>query len=465
MALGLFALYVCAQRVDIASYDGKVMVSVARNLVDHGSLRTSGPDPFGFNTPYSVYGIGVSLLAVPAYALQKVLGLRADLLVTLVNPMVLALSGMLVHRVSRLLGAAPRAAVAAGLAFGALSMALWASTEMFSEPGVTLGQLVMMLGLLRWRQGAPAGPWMAGTGVAVAILFRTDSAILLGVALAVVPWLIPDLVPRLRERWREVAGVVVPVAAAVVWLLIYNQIRFGSPLASRYDGGGFTTPILFGLRGLLLSPGKGFFFFNPVLILGIPGLFLLARRDRAVGAVLALLVVVRLVFYALWHSWSGGIAWGPRFLLPLCAVFAIGLGVWLTDLSARATAPGRVARGAIIALVAVGAVVSVESVWVPYEQWVNRFRYVPPVGTAAQQKARKDELSRRLIWTVPGSHLTGNLRLLDESAAFPLRHFKGGPSPVGVGALFVAGAASAAAFAAASGYRMTLRPRATSPDQ
>ena len=58
-------------RIEI--YDTQAMLGVTKNLVNHGSLASQGA---GYPTAYhySLYGMAVSLLAVPAYALSKVTG-------------------------------------------------------------------------------------------------------------------------------------------------------------------------------------------------------------------------------------------------------------------------------------------------------------------------------------------------------------------------------------------------------
>ena len=66
--------------------------------------------------------------------------------------------------------------------------------------------------------------------------------------------------------------------------LWHNEIRYGHMLEFGYsvlwDQLGFSNPLLTGLWGLFLSPGKSFFLYSPVTILGVlslPGFF---RRKR-----------------------------------------------------------------------------------------------------------------------------------------------------------------------------------------
>lgn len=462
VALALFGLYVAAQRGVIASYDGKIMYSVARNLVDHGSLETGGEDIFGFNTPYAVYGVGLSVLMAPAYALERLVGASDPVFATLVNPLLLAVAAAVVVRIGDASGLGRLPAVVSGLVFGALSMAVWASTEVFSEPAVTLGTAVAVLALCRWREGRRWAPWALGAAVGGSMVFRSDSVLLVGTAVLLVPAFVPWA--RLKRERASWVGVALPIAVAGAWLLAYNAIRYGSPFESRYDGGGFTTPILTGLVGSILSPGKGFFVYNPLLLLALPGLAVVRRRDGALAWSLIALSVVRVLFFARWHSWQGGVAWGPRFLLPLCALLAVP-AVWAALTLARERNRLRaVAVAGVVGLGAWSAVLSLASVWVPYEQWVNRVDYVPPEVSDAARPRYLFERARFRTWTVPGSHVVGNLSLLDESAVFPLRHWSGGPTPIGVASAALAlGAGALAVKAAGRDQRTTLKPLATSP--
>lgn len=439
LGLGLFAFYVAIQRGAIASYDGKVMLDVARSIVDRHALTTTH-DALGFNTPYASYGIGMSLVMVPLYAMQRGLGVAPDVLVTLANPLILATCGVVLFRLARALDLRPGQAVAAALAFGLLTMAPNMSTEVFSEPAVALGCLLAVLGAVRWRQGRAHGPWLMGGGVAAAALFRTDSLVLVGVVLLALPLFLPR--PRLVDR-RALLGVVIPIAAAAAWIAWYDRLRYGSVLRIGYPGQGFTAPFFQGLAGLVASPGKGFWWFNPVLVLAVPGLIVLWRRDRAVTAAIVALVIARPLFYARWSSWVGGVVWGPRFLFPWCALLAIP-AVLSFELVDATTAAARLLKFGAVILAAASAAVVVASVWVPYEQWWNRIT-APRLGYTVTHRNSHD-----YVWTFAESHLAGNVRLLTRASPFPLRHFGGGVTVVG--ALGTAAAAACLAIAVALSY-------------
>ena len=112
------------------------------------------------------------------------------------------------------------------------------------------------------------------------------------------------------------AALAIPIGAAVLWTGYYNNLRFGSPFEDSYPGVTFSNPLLDGVQRQLLSPGKGFFWYDPILLAALPGLVWLVRRDRALGGIIIGLSVLRVLVFAKWPFPDGSIASGPRFLLP-----------------------------------------------------------------------------------------------------------------------------------------------------
>ena len=89
----------------------------------------------------------------------------------------------------------------------------------------------------------------------------------------------------------------------------------------------FSTPLLLGLTGLLVSPGKGLLWYVPLLWLALLGLSKWSRRRRLPDFLLATAsLLAPIVLYALWYDWPGGRAWGPRMVvvtMPAVAMLAL----------------------------------------------------------------------------------------------------------------------------------------------
>lgn len=157
-------------------------------------------------------------------------------------------------------------------------------------------------------------------------------------------------------RQRRFDGLVALLLALGI-VLLENTIMRGHPLHAGYVGDrgavtvmpysgipGFSYPLVFGIPSLLLSFGKGLFFFAPGLLL-VAG----ARRIRPEIAPFLELSVVFLaglvLVYSQWWAWYGGWTWGPRFLLFAAYPSSIAL-------AAALAAPARWPRHLAVAAVA-----------------------------------------------------------------------------------------------------------------
>lgn len=321
--LGVLFVYLAVIRGVIEIYDARAMLAVTQNLVNHGSLRTTGTgfvDTFHDASPYSPYGIAMSLLAVPPYALSKVVG-RMALLVSLVNPCLTALAVVGVFRVARALRWSVIYALLAAIAYGLMTMAAWYTTEGMSEPGVALCVVLIVYGIIRWGQGASLAPLWVGVGAGAAIQFRPDSLFTVWIGLLALPLFVGW---RQILRWRASSLLIGPIVLSAIGLASYNQLRYHKLFVRSYGvGTSFHNPILVGLHGLLFSSGKGLFLFNPLALLGVVGLAILFKKNTPVAILFTLLIVPRLIFFSVWTGWSGGWCWGPRYLLPTLPLLMI----------------------------------------------------------------------------------------------------------------------------------------------
>jgi hypothetical protein len=452
LGLGVLAAYVALARGQLTSWDGEIMASVGRSIWQHGSLtkccRAFGADPSD-TSKYSKYGIGYSLAVAPLWGLQLRFAPNGALFLGLANPFLLAGSAVALARTGLILGWRSSTAILTSLAFALLTLAVFASTSFLAEPGVTFGFALAVLGFTTWRADPRRGAAYMGFGIAIAILFRPDSLALSAPLLACLLLARSDRIHF--SQWRSWAfNLVAPIAAAFGWTLYYNNLRYGSLTGSGYtssgDSRGFSTPLLHGLNILLLSPGKSFFVYSPILLLGLPGLYWLARRRPSLAAAIALLSVLRVGFYARWWTPVGGASWGPRFLVPVCVLLAVPLG----EVIERAhSAPSRAVRIALVAslgaFAALSAVVQFASVAVPYKQVIGQ---VDNLGhaTGAARAALGAAHMHRYLWTFGGSHIVRNLAETRGAHFSALYFFTGGHNRSGVILLVLAVLGCTSAF-------------------
>jgi hypothetical protein len=257
------------------------------------------------------------------------------------------------------------------------------------------------------------------------VLFRLDSLITIVPLGLVVPCVVPWSTLK-RKMWTSVAALFIPFLLVMAWTGWYNNLRYGAPLTGGYPGQGFTNPILWGLDLLVISPGKGLFWYAPAAILGVVGVRESWRREHWLTTALIALFLGRILFYARWNSPEGGVGWGPRFMLPIYALAMISAALWLDDVLDRPRAKRRIPLVFVWLVVACGLLVNVLSVWVPYEQYVNEIR----VAGAGETQVDVDRRLNQYIHDIPASHIVGNWDRLGHARPFPLKQFDGGPNGI-----------------------------------
>ena len=388
-ALFAFAVFFfCYSGKPDNSIDGRYMIRVTHNLLDHGSFSINAPEE---KTVFSKYGIGLSLVYLPMDALGKTVGALLPVgpeKAFWVREFILGLShavfGALTVAGAVLLllslGLTPRQSVTGGL-LSVFSTALWVYAKAdFAESlqACCLVWLFYVLGPVAARRPGRSAFWAGGL---VGLLFLSKVTVLLAAPVAAVYALVlrrwtlracfesgpgktwPALnrlsragmpapenrsfeeaqvfaTPRglcPRRRWvlkvhdgllkqvlKELLPALVLPAVALGLFFIYNTARFGNPLETGYgaEARAFTTPLLHGVFGLTVFPTKSVFVFAPLTVLLPVWLLPGVRRGQgraaaALGVAALALLVVFVLFYARWYSWNGGLAFGPRFQVPV----------------------------------------------------------------------------------------------------------------------------------------------------
>ena len=349
----LLSIYLLTYGQTILSGDGWAMFATAESILRRGSLDmdqllwmglqqgTPGPD----GHLYSRKGLAVPLLALPLIWLGlKIPWFGLVKAALLLNALVIAGWGALTYRLCRELGYSKDAALATSLLLG-LTTPAWAyAKSFFSEPLIGLGLLGCVYFLVqferthRWWKPFAAGAMygLALTAKTIYVAFLPLVIILMAMALGVKPsdggtgGMSPH---RLKTQARLWGAFFAPQALAVLLILAYNYLRYGSPFTTGYlPQESFSAVWWQGILGLTVSPGKGLIWYAPVL-LALPLTWAsFYRRHKPLSLFIALLTLANVLLFGKWFMWHGGHSWGPRFLIPLLPLLVIPLAEgWRTS--------------------------------------------------------------------------------------------------------------------------------------
>jgi hypothetical protein len=355
--VGLYLLFLPVYLFSTAGHffstDHVAVYLTTESLVERGDLaikplRDTVPSPGG--GAYSQFGIGQSLLSIPLYLLGttvEALGspeLRryfagADLgdwggsvpifFVGLLNAFITPLSCLLVFLLSRTLGFAVGASLGTTLLFG-FSTAAWVyAREYFQHPLESLLLLAAVSLLVAQRQRLlPRHAFLAGLALGCGVLVRLNLILLAPPLLAYILYRTGLQGGRARRWLGQGVAFGLPLLAAAGLLLQLNAVKFGEPLDFGPNATtiGFSTPLWVGLYGNLFSVGRSVLLYSPPLLLALFAYPAFYRQWPAEALLFLAIVLTYLLVYSTYGVWSGGWAWGQRYLVPTIPFLVIPLG-------------------------------------------------------------------------------------------------------------------------------------------
>ncbi len=277
----------------------------------------------------SDYPVGAALMALPFYVPSIVCGVSPSSrifseLEKISAATLVALSALLLYMAAVRVTANWMAMLLTLIyAFGTTSFSV-SSQALWQHGPAQLALAAAIYCMVRARDD-PRWAGYAGLPLAFEVITRPADALIAA------PLGLYVIVSYRRQIWTFVVAALPPL----LFQLWYSAIYFGSPFRIQFlahpqsEGGqtaAWTTPLAKGLALVLLSPGRGLFFYSPVFLLSMLGLVLAWRRNGdlllrylGVGAILSILVVAK------WRTSSGGESFGPRLLADLAPILAFAL--------------------------------------------------------------------------------------------------------------------------------------------
>lgn len=375
------------------SSDGQAMFATAESLVRLGEwhieqLRWMGLQQGTFGLDgllYSRKGLGQPLLALPLTALGFFWPTFGPATTTLLfGSIVAALTAVLLALFLARLGYSQRVALLTGLAYGSATMAWPYAKTFFSDPLAGFLLLLTAFCLHELNRTDRLGyAFLAGLSIAFAVATRYAEAVFLPVfGLLLLAYRLPAP-PKLKlgpvfqhyrrhllRKWQSIAAFCAPIAVVGFSLLGFNLSRYGDPFSTGYlPQESFSAVWWQGIFGQLFSPGRGIFWYNPILFAASLGLLTFWKRHRLETLALAAIILIHLLLYGKWFMWHGGFAWGPRFMMPALPAWLILLAPVLERTLAHARQWPKIGLGL---LWGVSVVVQIPGWAVDFALWQNR---------------------------------------------------------------------------------------------
>jgi hypothetical protein len=369
--------------VNLTSPQDRTRYELTRHIVLYHTLTIESGfydrAQYGGKT-YSDKAPGMSFLAIPAYEVERLLGVarapdgwasEGDLSLwgirIATSGLLFVVATFLVGRVAEAL--VPRTGAITAVVFGTATIAATLAPTFFEHDGAACFAFLGFV--LAWRQRRRLMLVLAGLAAGIAVIFQYSTGL---IALAVAVYVLVKA--GRRVGWFVLGGV--PPAVA---LGVYDAVVFGSPfhLSYRYEAGplgadqhqgffGIARPTLSGLANTFVVD-RGLFLLSPVLLAAAVGLVLMYRRGlRAEAVVAAAVSVVFALSDAGYFLPYGGASPGPRFLTPAIPFLCLGLPFAVER-----------ARAVVIALAAVSIVLTTANA-VTWSERLGNDRWYPGHG-------------------------------------------------------------------------------------
>ncbi|MCI0414932.1 hypothetical protein L0222_19320 [bacterium] len=320
------------------SIDGALTFQAARVLLAEKTLHFDPPLRWG-NKYYwtSKYGIGMTIAYIPFLAIVQLFRpdlihmqfdsklpydwnlMRNDLYLycSSVNPIIVVVTGILLYQLALKTGLSRKWSLVTSLVACLASPYSVYGRYDFAQPFVGLIVVVAILLIRRASESESVLQWFyPGLAIAYGVSIRPDFVMF-------VPWfLLLGYWMRRSSVFKNLLVMCLPMIFSGIVILMFNYHKFGSFLNFGEEIIK-ARPSLRRLIGLLVSPGRGIFFFFPLVCLTVSGLLSLAKKRKWEAMAFAGIFLTQLFFYSLWHGAFGGWCWGPRFLIPVIPLLVL----------------------------------------------------------------------------------------------------------------------------------------------
>lgn len=298
---------------------------------------------------YSSRSLLLPAMSIPFYYAALAISLPPILIIPLfVNSLIIALTSLVVFCFSLEIYSSKKIAFLLSLIFTGCSFILPYNTSLFPQPLQTL--LITTAAFFIIKSLHFHSSFICNyTRLEIdnnkkALYFASLGGLFLGLSvfahptsIIVIPGLIVYSIFSMRRNKKSMISFLLTLSIALFFIGLVNYLRFdsftefgyGSYFGTLSYNAGWT-----GLPGLLASPGKGLIFYFPIVILLPLALKYMYRENRWLFFLIIYIISVHWLYFGTLDDsesrfWSGAIAWGPRYLVPVLPFITLAFGILL----------------------------------------------------------------------------------------------------------------------------------------
>lgn len=294
------------------------------------AIRERAPDIAETDKIYSQYGLGLAVIFLPVVLAGKVMAslvqidqrIPIDFLLSFYNVPFAILGLWFFRSILLRLQATPEKANLAVVLL-AMTTAYWKyATTDFSE----ITQAAFLLGALNAFLDPSPKKWQKiSFWCALLVAMKIVFVLLLPIfaVLALVEGIKDAESKRDFSRLLNFCIFLVPIG---IILASTNYLRFGNPLETGYgsEAGSFSWEFFHrDWFDYLFSTQRGILPFNPILLIALPGWFLVPLEHRNFAKLCIGILATWFVTMCFWKSIQGGWCWGNRLLVPILPILFI----------------------------------------------------------------------------------------------------------------------------------------------
>jgi hypothetical protein len=334
-------------------------------------------------------------LAIPFFVVGKIVANSFDpalkdyisrYAVVSMNVLITALWCVLIYKLGVLFEFSSKVSVVLSLIFGLATIAWPYSKYFFSEPALGFFISLSLYCLFKFANSRKAKAlFFSGLSLGIAITVKLAIA-------AIIPSYLVYLVLKfknlsLKSMVRNLSIFIFSICSCLGLIAAYNFARFGNILETGYPNLFEPKIIPTGLYGLLFSPGRSIFVFQPVIIFTIFVIKEFYRKHKPETMLLASIFLIYLFILSSWQGWDGGLCWGSRYLLPFIPFWILPLGIVVQKILRQGA---KLLKAGFLGLFLLSALFQLPAVLLRYDIYINEMgstsvtnfnpRYFPIVG-------------------------------------------------------------------------------------